>query len=65
MTSKDKDIADEIARAVELVLTERRPSKEFANRFRQLIRNAVNDNYADSDVRSLIDAAPDPYRGDK
>lgn len=56
-----KDIADEIDAAVKRVLERHGASSAFCSRFTQLIHNAVNDNYVESDVRGLIDSAPDPY----
>lgn len=51
-------IADEIESAIDDVLTRLSTEPAFGARFRQLIRNAINNNFADSDVRSVIDAAP-------
>lgn len=61
MKAVRKEIADEIDETVKLVLARHEAPTEFRSRFVQLIHNAVNSNYDDSDVRGLIDSAPDPY----
>jgi hypothetical protein len=56
-----RDIATEIEAAMEEVLSGLGSDSTFSTRFRQLVRNAINNNLADSDIRSVIDAAPSDY----
>jgi hypothetical protein len=58
MNETQEVIANEIEAAMDDVLTRLSTDPAFDERFRQLIRNAINNNLADSDVRSVIDAAP-------
>jgi hypothetical protein len=51
-------IAAEIEIAMDDVLKGLATEPTFAAQFRQLVRNAINNNFADSDLRSVIDAAP-------
>lgn len=54
-------IAGEIESAIDDVLAGLGTEATFNTRLRQLIRNAINNNLADSDIRSVIDAAPSDY----
>jgi hypothetical protein len=54
-------INDEINAALDEVLTGLDTDERFNSRFRQLVRNAISDNFADSDLRSVIELAPSQY----
>ena len=60
-TDTHKVISDEIERALDHVLAGLVIDPAFDSRFRQLVRNAVNNNAADGDLRSVIDLAPTDY----
>jgi hypothetical protein len=54
-------INDEINAALDEVLTGLDTDERFNSRFRQLVRKAISDNFADSDLRSVIELAPSQY----
>lgn len=56
-----KVIRDEIEVALDQVLRGLQIDERFDSRFRQLVRNAINNNFADGDLRSVIDLAPTDY----
>lgn len=57
----EKVINNEIEAALDQVLSGLEVNEKFASRFRQLVRNAINNNFADGDLRSVIDLAPTEY----
>lgn len=56
-----KAINDEIEAALDEVLVNLDAGQRFDSRFRQLVRNAISNNFADGDLRSVIDLAPSQY----
>ncbi|WP_338713137.1 hypothetical protein WAC51_01315 [Stenotrophomonas geniculata] len=56
-----KAIKDEIEAALDEVLASLDADERFNLRFRQLVRNAIKNNFADGDLRSVIDLAPSQY----
>lgn len=52
------EISADIVQALDEVLLAADATQEFKSRFRQLILNAVTDNYADSDVLNVVELAP-------
>lgn len=56
-----KVINDEIEAALDAVLANLDTDERFDARFRQLVRNAIGNNVADGDLRSVIDLAPSQY----
>jgi hypothetical protein len=56
-----KVINDEIEAALDEVLASLDADERFNSRFRQLVRNAIDNNVAEGDLRSVIDLAPTQY----
>lgn len=56
-----KVINDEIEAALDEVLAGLDADERFNSRFRQLVRNAISNNFADGDLRSVIELAPSQY----
>ncbi|WP_394538809.1 hypothetical protein PRJ39_25165 [Lysobacter enzymogenes] len=56
-----KVINDEIETALDEALASLDTDERFNSRFRQLVRNAISNNFADSDLRSVIELAPTQY----
>lgn len=56
-----KVINDEIEVALDEVLASLDTDERFNSRFRQLVRNAISNNFADGDLRSVIELAPSQY----
>lgn len=56
-----KLVNDEIEVALDEVLASLNTEDRFNSRFRQLVRNAISNNFADGDLRSVIDLAPSDY----
>jgi hypothetical protein len=62
MTNDTKKVVnDEIEAALDKVLASLDTEDRFNARFRQLVRNAIANNFADGDLRSVIDLAPSQY----
>lgn len=62
MTNDTQNIINEqIEAALDEVLISLETDERFDSRFRQLVRNAISNNFADGDVRSVIDLAPSQY----
>ncbi len=56
-----KVVNDEIEAALDDVLAGLDTDERFNSRFRQLVRNAIGNNFADGDLRSVIELAPSQY----
>ena len=56
-----KIVKDEIETALDKVLTDLETDELFSSRFRQMVRNAISNNFADGDLRSVIELAPSQY----